>query len=393
MIIIHIISYAVLGFLSLTTGFYALQVFCSLFSKNRRSPARASEPETAIIIPAHNEERVIEATLHDLIAKKPANARIIIVADNCSDQTANIAGSFDVEVIERNNSVQRGKGYALEYGINHLKENPPEVVIIFDADCIAESDSLQLIVVQAHIKQRPVQALYLMENPENAGLKQKVAAFAFYVKNYVRPLGLKVMGLPCQLMGTGMAFPWDIIKNSEIGNGNIVEDMKLGIDLVSNGNGALFYPAACVKSKFPSGGDALESQRTRWEHGHMHTIFSESLPLFLKGLLKLKPSAAFFAIDLAILPLSLLVLFLFVSTGLAAVASELTTDPIYLTWSITLLGNFVIWSLLAWFVYGRKILSFSELAAVPFYMLSKIPIYLKLVGRREKKWKRTDRDQ
>lgn len=392
MIIIDIISYSFLCFLSLTTGFFALQIFCSLFSKKTAIIIPDHMPDTAIIIPAHNEELMIKETLSKLIAQKIPNTRIIVVADNCSDDTANIAREFNIEVLERHNPDHRGKGYALEFGVAHLKDTPPDVVIIFDADCIAENNSLEHISSKAHVDQKPVQAQYLMDNSGNPSLIQKVAAFAFYVKNYARPLGLRTLNLPCQLMGTGMAFPWDILKKADIGNGNIVEDMKLGIDLVSSGMGAHFYPVACVRSHFPSSEDALKSQRTRWEHGHMNTIFTEAIPLFMRGVLKLKPTAIFFALDLAILPLSFLLLILSLNLSASVMVSYFTNKPLYLTWSIILLANFLIWSLLAWTVYGRKFLSLTELFAIPIYILAKIPIYLKLIVKREKKWKRTDRD-
>ncbi len=296
-------------------------------------------------------------------------------------------------MIERTNPDQRGKGYALEFGINHLKDDPPEVVIIFDADCHAEADSLAQIALKAHLAQRPIQAKYLIENPDNPSLRQKIAAFAFYVKNYVRPLGLYVLGLPCQLMGTGMAFPWKVIEKSDIGNGNIVEDMKLGIDLVSDGNGALFYPGAFVSSQFPSEEDAIKSQRRRWEHGHLHSIFSEALPLFFKGLMRFNIPMMMFAIDLAILPLSLLALTLIGVFMLGAVTVSTLGYGLYLFWSALLLCTFIFWSLVAWAIYGRKYLSLSELLAIPLYVFSKIPVYLGFFKGREKEWKRTERDE
>ena len=54
-----------------------------------------------------------------------------------------------------------------------------------------------------------MQILDLMTAPEDSPINYRVAEFAWRVNNWVRPLGLAALGLPCQLMGTGMAFPWD----------------------------------------------------------------------------------------------------------------------------------------------------------------------------------------
>jgi hypothetical protein len=78
---------------------------------------------------------------------------------------------------------------------------------------------------------RPVQALYLMLAPADAGLARRLAQFAWRVRNWARPAGWHRLGLPCQLMGTGMAFSWDMLRDAPLANASIVEDMKLGIDL------------------------------------------------------------------------------------------------------------------------------------------------------------------
>ena len=95
--------------------------------------------------------------------------------------------------------------------------------MIIDADCLIQENALNHIAVCALGHDRPVQALYLMY-AKGSDLKSKIAEFAWCVKNLVRPLGYAKLGLPCQLMGTGMAFAWDMIAKADLANGNIVED-------------------------------------------------------------------------------------------------------------------------------------------------------------------------
>ena len=97
---------------------------------------------------------------------------------------------------------------------------------------------------------RPVQALYRMLAPSDSSNNLQVAEFTWRVKNWLRPLGLKALGLPCQLMGTGMAFPWDAIRRVDLASSWSVEDLKLGIVLASQGRHPLFCPTARVTSQF-----------------------------------------------------------------------------------------------------------------------------------------------
>lgn len=137
--------------------------------------------------------------------------RIVVIADNCTDQTAEIVRKKDITVIERYNNQQRGKGYALDYGINHLSNNPPDIVVILNADCFMEPETLNHLVTLAHIHQKPIQSTYLMKTDLNPSIKDRISAFAILVKNFVRPYGLKALNGPCLLNGSGMAFPWSLI--------------------------------------------------------------------------------------------------------------------------------------------------------------------------------------
>ena len=81
-------------------------------------------------------------------------------------------------MIERTNTNLRGKGYALDFGIHYLQNNPPQVLIILDADCLPESGVLNKLANMAIATSRPIQALYLMSNKNSPSLKAKIAEFA-----------------------------------------------------------------------------------------------------------------------------------------------------------------------------------------------------------------------
>ncbi len=290
-------------------GVLLIQVLAAVLperSDNARAALPALRPQVAVLVPAHDEAVGIGATLRSLLAQLAPGDRLLVVADNCSDDTAAIARSAGAEVIERVDAVRRGKGYALDFGIRHLEAAPPGVVVMVDADCALHPGSLERLVRLAVDSGRPVQALYLMAAPPGAALKTRIAEFAWVVKNQVRPLGFRRLGLPCQLMGSGMAFPWRIIRDAPLASAHIVEDMRLGLDLAAAGAAPLFCPDAVVTSFFPTHAEGIADQRARWERGHVGVILQEVPRAFRRALTRGRPSLAAMALDVSVPPLTIL---------------------------------------------------------------------------------------
>src|SRR5215831_6708425 len=133
-----VIAIACLPALLTLVWFSEVVAGCFALSKERTSPiaTRGTPPHrTAVLIPAHNEGAGILPTIRDVQAQLGPHDRILVVADNCTDDTAAIVQGAGVEVIVRADPARRGKGYALEFGVRHLSLNPPDVVVIMDADC------------------------------------------------------------------------------------------------------------------------------------------------------------------------------------------------------------------------------------------------------------------
>ncbi|HEY2902141.1 MAG TPA: glycosyltransferase, partial [Polyangia bacterium] len=129
-------------------------------------PASSMGPaRLAVLIPAHNESAQIAATISDVIDNLKGTARIVVVADNCSDDTALVAAAAGATVIERHDPERRGKGFAISFGLRHLDVDPPQAIILIDADCRVAAGSLQTLAELALRHQRPVQAEYLLVAP------------------------------------------------------------------------------------------------------------------------------------------------------------------------------------------------------------------------------------
>jgi len=371
---------------------FTFQIFFASGKTELLSKSVKRQSHLAVLVPAHNEEAVISNTLKSIASQLGKEDVLLVVADNCTDNTASLARKCDAKVLERTDELRRGKGYALDFGLQFLADNnPPETIIIIDADCHLSENCIDILALQVELENRPVQALYLMDAPKNKSITQAIAEFAWLVKNYVRPLGLKQFDLPCQLMGTGMAFPWRLLHKANLAHGNMVEDMKLGIDLAVQGSSPSFCPSALVTSEFPIASAVTNEQRKRWEHGHLSTIFSET-PRLLKAAFKQRDvSLLFMALDLSVPPLSLLGLCLIVMLCITTLFAFFTAHIIPLVVMLSLSGLFAASVFVAWYGFGREILAFKTLCGVPFYILRKIPLYLAFLIKRQQDWVKTER--
>ncbi|HEY8117839.1 MAG TPA: glycosyltransferase family 2 protein [Methylophilaceae bacterium] len=350
-------------------------------------------PSIGVLVPAHNESSGIAVTLNSILYQLHACDRLLVVADNCTDDTAGIASSMGAEVIRREDAIHRGKGYALDFGVQYFADSPPEILIIVDADCYVEAGALDTLAKQCAQAQRPIQALYLMHAGMKANLKTKVAEFAWATKNWARALGYQRLGLPCQLMGTGMAFPWELIQKAELATGHIVEDLKLGLDLAAQGYAPQFCPQARVTSLFPMNEDGVQAQRKRWEHGHLGMILRDAPQQLFRGLRTGNWRLIALVLDMCVPPLALLALLagLFaMSVGIVCWQTGQVLPWVLGTIPLALL---ILAVLCAWAKFGRHILSLRHLTYAPIYALAKIPLYLKFLVQRQVEWVRSQRDR
>jgi cellulose synthase/poly-beta-1,6-N-acetylglucosamine synthase-like glycosyltransferase len=379
--------------LSIPAVIFAVE--CTAATVLRDKPAAAysdKRPSIAILVPAHNEESGISKTLLSIKAEMRTGDRLVVVADNCTDRTAFFAVSAGAEVVERNDVSRRGKGFALHAGVFHLANDAPEIVVIVDADCILEPGALDRLASKVTATDGPVQACYLMTSPSGTRTNMAVREFAFIVKNRVRPLGLSKLGLPCQLTGSGMAFPWSVLRAADLSNDNLVEDMKLGLDLARLGHAPSFCADALVLSMFPHSQAGSMTQSRRWESGHLSMIKTAMSTLMTRGSLR-NLELLSMILDILVPPLALLVLLLgtvFAFTALLFLAG-ITTLAFAVSFVNLLLVTIGISA--AWFANGSKLLPIGKLYRIPLYALRKAAFYAKIFrgDAANGGWIRTDR--
>jgi Glycosyltransferase like family 2 len=372
-----------------------IEVMAALLPR-RKPPGgveRTNVPRTAILIPAHNEASQIGITVRSLLPELGSTDRMIVVADNCSDDTAALARAAGSAAIERRDADQRGKGFAIAFGLAHLDADPPEIVMIVDADCRVSAGGIATLARLAARTNRPVQAEYLMGSPSNANPMTVISALAILLRNRVRPLGLHRLGLPCHLMGSGMAFPWRVLRDAPETGANLVEDLVMGIEMALRDHDPLWCPAVQITSELPDGRIAATSQRKRWEHGQLHTLATYVPRLIVTGVGRGRPALVGLGLDLMVPPLALLgavqVLLLTLMVGSGAMGLTTYTPAVICGIGICAATAAVV---VSWLKFGRRTIPLRYALFIPFYVLWKIPLYFSLLVRgKQKTWERTPR--
>jgi cellulose synthase/poly-beta-1,6-N-acetylglucosamine synthase-like glycosyltransferase len=384
---------AVLFAIPITIFFVEVVAAIALPSRDYSASFSQHLPQSvAVIVPAHNESTALLPTLVDIKPQLGARDRLLVVADNCSDDTAAVASAAGADVIERNDPNRTGKGYALAWGIRHLALDPPDIVIVIDADCRVPRNSIYTLAASCGGTNRPVQSLSNMIMRDDSPIDTRVAEFAWRVKNYVRPHGLNNLGLPCQLMGTGMAFPWNTIYAANLASGSIVEDLKLGLELALAGSPAVFCPFPGVISDFPFTVEALQSQRLRWEQGHISTILTTVPRLICSAIARARLGLLVLALDAMVPPLSLLGMLLIGMSVVTGLATFLGISAAAMWISCACLLGLIALLFIVWLKYGREILPPASLCLILPHVFGKIFLYRKILFRKsDLEWIRADR--
>jgi cellulose synthase/poly-beta-1,6-N-acetylglucosamine synthase-like glycosyltransferase len=347
-------------------------------------------PSVVVLVPAYNEQLGITATVSALRGQLAPGDRLLVVADNCTDQTAELATAAGATVVARQEAERQGKGYALSFGAAALAAEPPDVVVVVDADCRVADGGIERLARRASESGRPVQAEYLLRPPEKPDARTALSGMALVVKNQVRPRGLSRLGLPCLLTGSGMAFPWPLLRDATALQGNLVEDMVLAIDLALRGTPPLPCPSVSVSSELPEGERAQQRQRRRWEHGHLSVVRSHVPRLLRAGLTR--PALLAMALDLLVPPLALLVLLLGAVGALGLVLWWLGGWVLPFAVALTGATAVTLAAAIAWLRFGRAILPVATFLLVPRYVVWKLPLYASYFLRRGSgRWERTTR--
>ncbi|NWG92336.1 MAG: glycosyltransferase [Parvularculaceae bacterium] len=373
----------------LLTLFLALEIVASFIAAKPPGVPIAGRGRIAVVIPAHNEREGVAATVTAARAALSEGDRVIGGAENCDDGTAAAAAEAGAEAIERRDDARRGKGYALQFGVDHLRSDPPETVVFIDADCKPAAGAIERVAARANYLKRPVQALYLMSAPQGAGSRSAVSAFAWLIMNRVRMSGLQQLFGVTRLTGSGMAFPWDLIGKTDLASGEIVEDLALTIRMIEAGAPPFLDLGAVVTSELARSQSGATTQRARWERGSL-AIAARKVPGLLRKAAGGDIRSFAMGLDLLLPPLTLFVLLIAALMALSLAAASFGYGGAL---SLTILSAtiFTLCIAFAWAAYGRETLPASALLGIIPYLLGKARVYGGEGRRSAERWTRTDR--
>lgn len=346
----------------------------------------AELPRLAVVMPAHNEADGISACIANLNAslQYAPGCQLVVIADNCQDDTATLAAAAGARVLVRHNETERGKGYALDYAFKTLLAESLAGFIVVDADSRVDTafvNTFQLAFAQG---KQALQCRYRIANPQ-ASRRARLQYIAWLAFNELRLVGREKLAVSVGILGNGFALSRTVLEAVPYEAGSIAEDMEYHLRLVDAGFQVRFLEAMTVLSDAPNQGANAAVQRSRWEGGRFR-LMAEHIPRLFMAVLQgkwrlLEPLA-----ELLLLPLAFHVLLL--------VAALLLPLPIVQYYALAGLLLVVGHVLLAIRCGGGGFAEIKALATVPFYIFWKLTLMPKLWrnARHNAQWQRTDRE-
>ena len=166
---IHLFSSIEIIILTSILYLYFLAIF-SILSKRQRRVKFEPLHRFGIIVPAHNEEKVIAKTLHSLKDMDYPHGlyEIIVIADDCTDNTAKIVREMGMCCMERFDNSKRGKGYALQWAFRNIKLAKYDAFVVIDADTVVMADFLKIMNNRLCNGDKVIQGYYDVLNPERS---------------------------------------------------------------------------------------------------------------------------------------------------------------------------------------------------------------------------------
>ena len=373
---------------------YLLVLTIAACLASRRTPTSEQAPSHrfVVMIPAHNEERLLPELLNSLKRLDyPADLYSVhVVADNCTDQTAALARRMGTHVYERNDLDRRGKPYALRWLFDRMWESgePYDAVLILDADSVVSENFLAVMDARLARGERAIQAYYGVRQPERSW-SASMRAIALSAIHYVRPMGRMLLGGSAGLKGNGVVFTADITRRYHWPV-SLTEDVEYHMTLLLGGERVTFAPDAIVLAEMPGTLADSRTQNVRWERGRLQ-VLRQYVPLLLSKALKQR---SFLLLDAAIEqmipPFSVIVAI----TLLCLLAGLIVSSYQLIVLSVLVLVGEAAYVLAGPLVTRSSYRLYLTLLYAPAFLVWKLWLYVRVVvGLDRQGWVRTARNK
>jgi 1,2-diacylglycerol 3-beta-glucosyltransferase len=347
-----------------------------------------------VLVPAHNESAGIVRTIDNLktLDWPQDRYRLIVIADNCDDDTAERARSAGAVVIERTDSSLRGKGHALAFAFaRSIEQSWADAVVVVDADSVASANLLEACAARIEAGAAAVQVHYGTLNPD-ASWRTRLLSIALAAIHILRSRARERLKLSCGIRGNGWCVTRSTLASVPYGAYSLTEDVEFGIDLGLAGRRVHYADEAQVLGEMVASEKASRSQRQRWESGRLQLLRARGLPLLWQGLRRLSPMCIDLALDLLVLPLSLIVVNAVLLSVLGGAATWIFASSI--SWPIlglACLAGVALYVLRGWQLSGTGLRGLMDLGRAPWFVLWKLILMAR--NRTTQHWVRTEREQ
>ncbi len=272
---IYILQQAIAWIIVIYWLYQLIISFCALIQFKEKPIIKNKKHKFMMILPAHNEENVIGNLIESLqqldYPKKLYD--IYVIADNCTDKTAEIAKKMGVNVLERKDETKKTKGFALQWFLNKkIKENADyDAFCVFDADNIVDKNFLNAMNKKLCQGEIIVQGYRDIKNPADSWISAGYALF-YWTMNRFYHLARYNLGLSPLINGTGFMVDFNLIKPTGWDTKTLTEDIEFSLKNIASGKRLGWATDAIVYDEQPTEFKQSWSQRSRWTVGHMQCM-------------------------------------------------------------------------------------------------------------------------
>lgn len=395
---LYIIQQALIWIVTIYWLYQFIISLCS-FVKIKEKPLKEDKQHRFMtIIPAHNEEKVVVNLIESL--KKLDYPKdlydIYVIADNCTDKTAEVAKKAGAIVYERFDEAHKTKGHALQWFLaQKIEENAPyDAFCIFDADNIVDENFLKVMNKKLCQGEEVVQGYKDIKNPSDSWVSAGYAIFYWTMHRFYH-LARYNIGLSPLMNGTGFMVKFDVIKPRGWNTKTLTEDIEFSLKRIIEGKKLGWARDAIVYDEQPVGFKQSWTQRSRWTVGHMQCLKEYTKPL-AEAVVKNKTVMNFDGLlyMLGTTPMLILTLVL-VIVNIVLFATGAMTG---LDFTIQML-KYIIPTLLVLPFMGLVVLYLEKkpikpmikgLLTYPIFMGSWLLINIKCLFKRDTEWKKID---
>ena len=279
---LYIIQQALIWIVTIYWLYQFIISLCS-FVKIKEKPLKEDKQHRFMtIIPAHNEEKVVVNLIESL--KKLDYPKdlydIYVIADNCTDKTAEVAKKAGAIVYERFDEAHKTKGHALQWFLaQKIEEDAPyDAFCIFDADNIVDENFLKVMNKKLCQGEEVVQGYKDIKNPSDSWVSAGDAIFYWTMHRFYH-LARYNIGLSPLMNGTGFMVKFDVIKPQGWNTKTLTEDIEFSLKRIIEGKKLGWARDAIVYDEQPVGFKQSWTQRSRWTVGHMQCLKEYTKPL------------------------------------------------------------------------------------------------------------------